>query len=191
MVSLGQNLDHMASVKAHMKDMTQHMDSGWEAQVFLKTTSYTTMLPTRLGLLLNGITDQRIILLSDIISRSLGKLFQGQDDYLDVFGDEKVTGKKGTDLKEGKCAWPLVTAIMHASVQQMLLIRESIGKDYGTATLFNVIKENHVPKLWKEWEENQVTIVKDSIVEVTKETNGLIPSEPFFRFLNKIYKRDL
>lgn len=48
-------------------------------------------------------------------STSLGIAFQIQDDILDYYGEEKLTGKKvGKDYEEGKFTLPVITALKNA-----------------------------------------------------------------------------
>ena len=57
-------------------------------------------------------------------STSLGIAFQIQDDILDYYGDEKLTGKKvGKDYQEGKFTLPVITALKNADpkIQKKLL----------------------------------------------------------------------
>jgi len=60
---------------------------------------------------------------------SLGMAFQIQDDLLDYFGNEEITGKKiGKDFQEGKITLPLLRAIQLASQEN----KETIFKLMGT-----------------------------------------------------------
>ena len=42
---------------------------------------------------------------------TLGRIFQMQDDYLGIWGDEKTIGKTANDLAEGKRSMPIVLAL--------------------------------------------------------------------------------
>lgn len=53
----------------------------------------------------------------------LGLLFQIQDDFLDCFGNAKVTGKIGTDITENKCSWLIVKAFEQANENQKSILK--------------------------------------------------------------------
>lgn len=57
----------------------------------------------------------------------IGKLFQIQDDYLDVFGDPEVTGKHGTDIQEGKCSWFAAKILQEISQEDLEIMKKSYG----------------------------------------------------------------
>ena len=66
-----------------------------------KTARYTITLPLCAGAILAGRNDARPYL--EKIGLNLGILFQLQDDYLGLFGDEAELGKPtGSDIREGK-----------------------------------------------------------------------------------------
>ncbi|HWP68022.1 MAG TPA: polyprenyl synthetase family protein, partial [Rectinemataceae bacterium] len=66
-----------------------------------KTARYTITLPLCAGAILAGRGDAQPYL--EKIGLNLGILFQLQDDYLGLFGDEEALGKPtGSDIREGK-----------------------------------------------------------------------------------------
>jgi geranylgeranyl diphosphate synthase type I len=68
----------------------------------LKTASYTTTGPVRIGAILAGADERTLDALTRFAS-PLGVAFQLRDDLLGTFGDPRATGKPaGSDLAQGK-----------------------------------------------------------------------------------------
>ena len=65
-----------------------------------------------------GVKDEELHRQAETILLEMGRFFQIQDDYIDCFGDPKVTGKKGTDIVEGKCSWIAVVALQKVNSAQ-------------------------------------------------------------------------
>lgn len=91
----GQALDVENSYRrAKISDVWQVTD--------LKTARYSFVGPLTVGAIVSGASIVQFRAISDF-GESVGKAFQLQDDYLGVFGDEKVLGKSVlSDMQEGK-----------------------------------------------------------------------------------------
>jgi farnesyl diphosphate synthase len=70
----------------------------------------------------SGIRDPELKRQVKTVTLEMGHFFQVQDDYLDCFGDEKVTGKIGTDIQDCKCSWLFVVAQQKASAEQRKIL---------------------------------------------------------------------
>jgi geranylgeranyl diphosphate synthase, type II len=68
----------------------------------------------RVGAIIGGGTDGEVEALADY-GVNLGLAFQIQDDYLDLFGDEKFGKPIGGDLREGKKTYLLLSALKRAA----------------------------------------------------------------------------
>lgn len=91
----------MLDVQLAMKNELPSIEQIMEMNLY-KTARYSFSLPLMLAAYL---TDQNQNTINELsaIGEKIGLIFQIQDDYLGIFGDEKITGKPIlSDVKEGK-----------------------------------------------------------------------------------------
>ena len=94
----------------------------------LKTSSYSTRGPVRLGGVLGGADDEQLAAL-EAYGTPLGAAFQLRDDLLDFTGDPAKTGKPaGTDLREGRVSSVIREALELAQGEQHQLIETAWGQ---------------------------------------------------------------
>lgn len=93
-----------------------------------KTACYTFSTPLSAGAILAGAKEPRIKKLSDF-GICVGRAFQINDDILDMFGEEKQTGKSTlTDLKESKKTLLIWYAYNNSSHKDKAFIRKAFSK---------------------------------------------------------------
>lgn len=111
-----------------------------------------------------------------------------QDDFLDCFGDPAITGKNGTDIQEGKCTWLAVVALQRASPSQRRILEENYGRPDADAVsaVRHLYEELSLPNTYSIYEEESFNIIRTHIQQISK---GL-PHKLFFKFLEKIYRRE-
>src|SRR3989344_1686414 len=96
----------------------------------LKTVQYTLVGPLTIGALLAGAKKNQLESLGKF-GMSAGTIYQLQDDYLVVFGDEKILGKSTlSDMREGKNTMLIYKASELASKKD----REILNKVWGMKT---------------------------------------------------------
>lgn len=110
-----------------------------------------------------------------------------QDDYIDCFGDERLTGKAGTDIQEGKCSWLAVSALQRCNeAQRALFVECYASKDpKHVSRIKQLYEELSLPDLYKQ----QENAIYEGIV---KRANAL-PSNTspalFIKLIDMMYKR--
>nr|UBY12681.1 farnesyl diphosphate synthase [Anticarsia gemmatalis] len=188
LTSMGQHLDWAIS---HRKkgDYSQFTIKKYEEIAQYKASYYTFRLPTMLALtLVKDLEEKGLYVNLEEIFILIGKLYQTQDDYIDCFGDETLTGKAGTDIQEGRCNWFAATALEKCNEEQKQIFVKHYGsKDPGdVARIKKLYEDLCIPELYK---------LKEIEIhdEITRRIRAL-PSEKtqnyLFVLLNSIYKRD-
>ncbi len=81
---------------------------------------------------------------------SMGRCFQLRDDYLDLFGQESVTGKKlGGDIGNSKLTYPVLCSMAHQKGSEFLSIWNQ-NPESGQARIDQCLKwmhKNEIPKI--------------------------------------------
>lgn len=189
--SIGQHLDYTMAHRTK-SDYDLFTLDRYLAIVRYKTAYYTYKLPVCLGLYLADKTDGEIHKMAEQIFVEIGQFFQIQDDYIDCFSDESVTGKMGTDIQEGKCTWLAVQALQRCDATQRAQFQASYGsKDSADVERVKRLYEQlGLPAVYREYERNTY----DSIVRrandmpSTKAGETLSPAL-ILRLLDMIYNR--
>jgi len=124
LTAMGQTMDLQSSPgDGERPDLDLFTMEKYSSIIKHKTAYYSFYLPVALALNMAGIADEQLLKRTEEILLPMGHFFQVQDDYLDCFGDPQVTGKKGTDIEDGKCTWLIVTALSVCSPAQRQLIQ--------------------------------------------------------------------
>ncbi|KAE8404361.1 terpenoid synthase [Aspergillus pseudonomiae] len=131
---LGQHCDLMSS--ARLVELDRFCWDHCEFITMHKTAFYTFYLPVAIPLVYLRIATSAKLKQVYEVSMLLGLVFQARDDFLDVYGDEKVTGKIGTDIQEHKCSWLSVMALQHCNDEEKSVLRNC----YGSTNRDNVAK---------------------------------------------------
>ena len=135
-----------------------------------------------------GIDDEECLNDMEDITLRIGELFQIQDDFLDCYGDPEITGKVGTDIRDGKLTWLIVKALQLASKSQILMLQEHYGQPSGTAeyVVKSIYDDLALEELFYKHEDNERN-------EILTKINSLplsIPQEPFLNVIDALYRRE-
>lgn len=185
--SLGQSLDFHSSKQGKI-DLSKYTMERYRAIVKYKTSYYSFHLPVALALYLAGVDGEEIHRQARTILLEMGHLFQVQDDYLDCFGDPMVTGKVGTDIRDGKCSWLVVVALQRASAGHRHLLQENYGldDDEAVARVKSVFDSLDLANIYWKYELNTYEMICRSIEQISRG----VPHQVFYKLLEKIYHRE-
>ena len=183
---IGQMLDLITSPPEGKRTFEDYTTDRYDAIVKWKTAFYSFYLPVALALHIAEIKNQEAFDEAKEIMLKMGEYFQIQDDYLDCFGDPKVTGKIGTDIEDNKCSWLVVQALLKVNDEQKKILDENYG--YHDAEKVKKIKalfrELKLPEYFQDYEEKSY---KELLVQI--DSCKHLPKKLFLDFAQKIYKR--
>lgn len=188
LTAMGQTMDLQSSPgDGERPDLDLFTMEKYSSIIKHKTAYYSFYLPVALALNMAGIADEQLLKRTEEILLPMGHFFQVQDDYLDCFGDPQVTGKKGTDIEDGKCTWLIVTALSVCSPAQRQLIQDHYGlKDEASvAAVKAVFRELEMDRRFVEYEESSSAEIQRLIQDLPES----LPVALFQGFMAKIYKR--
>lgn len=171
-------------------DFSIYTRSRYKAIVAYKTAYYSFSLPARAALYLADLNDPELHFESEQIMIKMGIFFQMQDDFLDVFADPKTLGKVGTDIADGKCSWPVITALELVNGEQ----RKRLLMNYGQAearcvsAVKRLFIELGIPRIYYQLEENSYAELTQMMLKLVRKNPGF-PIEVFADYLKMVYKR--
>lgn len=133
----------------------------------LKTTSYTTLGPVRLGALSRGLSKSDITESLERWAIAIGEAFQVVDDLLGVIGDSDEMGKPGDDLRDGK-----KSALYHAALE---------GGEEEIVALYECSErsEEEIARLGALLEERGIVAhTRERVLELEREANAALERAP-------------
>ncbi|KAJ0174162.1 hypothetical protein K1T71_010308 [Dendrolimus kikuchii] len=187
LTAAGQHLDFITAKSP--KVYSTFTINRYNAIVKYKTAYYTYNLPVNLGLLLTSNMEREMLEPVNDICIKLGTLFQMQDDYIDCYGDETVTGKLGTDIQEGKCTWLAVQALQRCTNNQRKVFEVCYGSP-EPAHIERVKRIYHELKIPKMYRAEEQTLYEE-ILQQTRSISRDAISSLLTALLEITYRRQL
>ena len=181
----------------------QQMDINFTDKIDINESQYFEMIKLKTAVLIGAALKMGVLAVGadENVCRSfyefglnLGILFQLQDDYLDVFGEENIFGKvSGGDIKENKRTLFFIHSIENGSkedVKSLLNLYGSKSKDFEKKKrkVINIFKKNKSDVYLRNIIENYNNKISNSInnlpIEIKKQ-------KQFFDLFKTILNRKL
>lgn len=189
-----------SGTSAAPRNLSVYRVERYRAIVAYKTAFYTFVLSARLALYLAGRVDREEHRRVEGLMMQIGELFQVQDDYLDCFADPKVIGKIGTDIRDGKCSWLVVTALERATPEQRAIIQANYGRGEGEpkaeAAIKALYREMDIEAVYRKYEKETMEAILGQIEQLKVGSGGgdingkKFPVEIFYEPLSHVYGRE-
>jgi len=186
--TLGQSMDMATTENPAKGDFSLFTEDHYFNLVTYKTSYYSFYLPVAASMYLSGLNCSSIHKKVANILLKIGQLFQIQDDYLDCFGNPKVTGKVGTDIEDNKCSWLIIQALKKANKDQMSLLTECYGRKEKVLQVKMIYSQLGIENDFRKTEETMYNEIVNQIEN--SELTKCFPNSIYLELLNKIYKRE-
>lgn len=143
---------------------------NWNLMVVNKTSYYSIWSPFVSGLCASQKLPKEVWnseQLRDVLIRA-GKLFQCQDDWIDIYGTSAKIGKVGSDIQEGKVTWLFAKAMEVGNEQQKKLLMENNGhKEQEKVDIVKQIYSDlHIEELCIQHQDQEYQIIKDTMSKI-------------------------
>jgi len=159
------NLVHDVFTKTAMEVCEgQQMDMNFEGQLTVSEEKYMQMIQLKtavliaaslkIGAILGGASHTDADDLYEF-GKNLGIAFQLQDDLLDTYGDQKVTGKQlGTDIVQNKKTFLMIMALKNSSPDQKnelvdWLTKRNFNREEKVAAITSIFDELEIRSITK------------------------------------------
>ncbi|RWS20557.1 farnesyl pyrophosphate synthase-like protein [Leptotrombidium deliense] len=183
----GQVMDCLTTPEGKRPNFKLFTEERYDTIVRHKTSFYSFVLPIQMALYLAEIVDDEIHKDIEDVMLKIGFLFQAQDDYLDVFGDPKVTGKIGTDIADGKCSWIAVRSFKQFDTEKGKIFEGNYGSKHRVAVIEWLFDAINIKKVFRTFGEKEYKQIQKLITQF--ENKHGLNGNSFGQILNIIYKR--
>lgn len=177
--TIGQSID-MQMAHRGVQTFTREL---YQKQIYCKTSHTLLHFPLVLSMHMAGIAHPKLVEQIQPLVHQIGDLYQINNDYNDCYGDEKVTGKIGTDIQDNKCSWLVLVCMERATEQQKQILIENYGQrdTQKVGRIKQLYHEIGMEDLYKEYE-------KKSIQSILAEIERL-PTVNLRRFMHGLLQR--
>ena len=181
----------------------QQMDMNFTDKIDISEEQYFKMINLKTAVLIGAALKMGVLAVDadESVCQSfydfglnLGILFQLQDDYLDVFGEESVFGKvNGGDIKENKRTLFFIHSIENGSkndVKSLIDLYDSESKDFDKKKreVINIFKKNksdvYLRNIIDDYNKRILNSIKNLPIQIKKQ-------KQFLDFFNIILNRKL
>ena len=181
----------------------QQMDMNYTNKIDINESQYFEMIKLKTAVLIGAALKMGVLAVDadENVCRSfyefglnLGILFQLQDDYLDVFGEENIFGKvSGGDIKENKRTLFFIHSIENGSkedVKSLLNLYSSESKDFEKKKreVVNIFKKNksdvYLRNIIENYNQKILNLINNLPIEIKKQ-------KQFFDLFKTILNRKL
>ena len=181
----------------------QQMDMNFTDKIDISESQYFDMIKLKTAVLIGAALKMGVLAVGadEEVCRSfyefglnLGILFQLQDDYLDVFGEENIFGKvSGGDIKENKRTLFFIHSIENGSkedVKSLINLYSSESKDFEKKKreVVNIFKKNksdvYLRNIIENYNQKILNLINNLPIEIKKQ-------KQFFDLFKTILNRKL